>query len=545
MYKRDAFLLILLVLLLNTVPLYSQTWETHTCKNDVQDLCCVGDYCWVATTGGVVKVNINDFSFEEFDQDDWPAGNSASAITSTNNQILLGLLGRGITFYDGINSINYTVNNSELIDNHVISIATDTLNRIWMGTWQGISMYDGNIWQNFTTENSLLGDNHIYTIAVDENNKVWFGTKKGLYGFDSLNWESFTTTNSQLHTNIITDIKIGFDNKIWLATYGAGVHCYENNQWFIFNKDNSSLQENNIRTIFVDSKNQKWFGSDYGRVYCYNDTTWTVFDSINCIIPFDSTNKSNPSVTINAFSEDKNGYLWLGETGGLFFYNGNEWRKVNISGELQTSWIRTIAVDRKNNKWYGTSDGGVSVDRNGAWQNFNTSNSALALDLINDIAVDSAGNVWIATNWGVSIYKGDSLRTINKANGGIPITTVISIEVDREGNVWLGTGNSGVYKFDGNTFTNYCDPDKKLSTTMVVDIDFDVYNNKWFCTSNSGTLLSPYAYGIARFDDTNWQFYDVTAGLNTSNSVHAVTHEDNGVLWFGTANGVFKYDGES
>ncbi|HPN42715.1 MAG TPA: two-component regulator propeller domain-containing protein [bacterium] len=536
---------ILLFLFIAALPLYSETWETHTCKNDVQDLCCVGDYCWVATTGGVVKVNINDFSFEEFDQDDWPAGNSASAITSTDNQILLGLSGWGITFYDGINSINYTTNNSDLVDNHVTSIATDTLNRIWMGTWQGISMYNGNEWQNLTTENSLLGDNHINTMAVDKNNKVWCGTNKGLYNYDGTNWQSFTKANGQLQSNIIRDIFFESNNKLWLATEGGGVHYYENEQWLNYNKDNSGLLENYIMCAFVDSKNQKWFGTGYGRVYCYNDTTWTVFDSTNCILPFDSTYKSNPSATINSFSEDKNGNLWVGGTSGLFFYNGSEWRKVTISRELQTGCITTIAVDRQNNKWYGTNNGGVSVDRNGTWQNYDTSNSAFGLNLIIDIAVDSSGNVWIASNWGVFIYNGDSLRTLNQSNDGMPKTTVMSIEVDREGNVWLGTGNSGVYKYDGNKFTNYCDPDNKLRTTMVVDIDFDEYNNKWFCTSNSGTLLSPYAYGIARFDDTNWQFYNVTAGLNTSNSVHAVAQEDNGVLWFATANGVFKYDGKS
>ncbi|HPG41837.1 MAG TPA: two-component regulator propeller domain-containing protein [bacterium] len=493
-------------------------------------------------------MNINDFSFEEYDQDDWLAGNSTSTIIANNDQIVFGLKELGITLYNGITGNNFNKNNSELIDNLVTSLALDTLNQVWIGTQQGISMYNGVEWQNYNTENSLLADNFINAIAVDENNKTWFGTNKGLYSFDGANWQSFTTSNSDLQSNHIKDIRFDNNNKPWLVTTGDGVHYYKDEQWINYTKDNSGLLDNYIKSAFIDSEDNKWFGSAYGRVYRFNDDIWTFFDSTNCILPFDSTYSKHsqyPSALINAITEDNNGNIWVGGTSGLYFYNGTEWRKVTISGELQTSWIRTIAVDRENNKWYGTSDGGVSVDRNGAWQNFNTSNSALALDLINDIAVDSTGNVWIATNWGVSIYNGDSLRTINKANGGMPITSVFSIEVDREGNVWLGTGNSGVYKFDGNTFTNYCDPDNKLRTTMVVDIDFDVDNNKWFCTSDREPFLSPNAYGVARFDDTNWQFYDVTAGLNTSNSVHAVAHEDNGFLWFGTANGVFKYDGSS
>ncbi|HPG38723.1 MAG TPA: two-component regulator propeller domain-containing protein [bacterium] len=542
MYKRNGFLLILFVLLLANIPLNSQTWETFTCKNDVQDLCCVGDYCWVATTGGMVKVNINDFSFEEYEAEEGLPESNINAIISDQNKIWFGSPHKGLSLLNDNIWTSYNSANSGLTNNTINCLAIDNDNKLWIGSNNCIIVFDGTNWITYTKNDYGLNDAIFNAIKIDSEGKVWAGTTKGLAVFDGISWQTFTKANSGLQTNLVSDISYDA-NKVWLATNGAGIHYYENDQWINYNKENSGLLENYIMCAFVDEKEKKWFGSGYGRIYCYDDTTWTIFDSTNCILSFDSTFVSNPTAIINTITEDKNGNLWVGGTSGLYFYNGTDWLKVTITGRLETKFITAIAVDRQNNKWYGTSKHGVVVDRNGSWQTYNKTNSSLPYDYINDITIDSSGNVLIATNWGVSIYNGDSLRTMNQSDDGIPFVTVRSIAVDREGNVWYGSWNSCVYKYDGSTFSSYCDPDNKIKATGVMDIGFDKHNNKWFCTSDIDWILGTKAFGIACYNDSNWQFYKVNKSIYSSNCADAVAMENNGDLWFGTMGGVYKYDG--
>ena len=539
------FFLICLVLMFANTALLSQTWETHTNKDDVQDLCFAGDYCWAATTGGVVKVNIHDFSFETFEREEGLPSNYIKAITSNNNKIWFGSLRNGITLFDNETWTIYDSKNSGLKNNNINCLITDKKSRIWIGSCSGVFVFDGLTWLWYKEEEIGLESSIIFSINIDSEGKIWAGTNSGLSFFDGEKWQSFSTVNSELQSNLINDISFESNNIIWLATDGAGVHRYINDKWENYNKDNSGLLDNYIISTYVDSKNNKWFGSGYGRIYCYNDTTWCIYDSTNCILPFDSTFTSNPLATINAISEDKNGNMWFGTKMGLYFYNGTDWKKVTISGTLPSNNITAISVDQKNQKWYGTFKG-VSVDKNGEWQTFNTLNSNIQADMINAIAADSSGNVWIATeNKGAVIYDGDSLRDLKSLGYKLPMNYILSMAVDKTGNFCIGGFHGlGIYEYNGSTFINYIDPDNNPSSAIVADIGIDRYNNKWICTSTMGWSFGN-AIGVGKFDGSNWQFFNPGNSGIASNDVEAVAVEDNGLIWFGTTNGVSIFDGEN
>jgi len=343
------FFYICLVLLFANTALLSQTWETHTNKDDVQDLCCAGDYCWVATTGGVVKVNIHDFSFETLEREEGLADNITKAVAvDSSNNLWVGSEQSGIAVLDGENSTYYDVYSDNLMYDNVINcFLTDHDNRIWVGTRGGVFVFDGSEKIFYDKKNTTITSNCIYSIKTDNNKNIWFGTANGVSVFDGENWQSFSTVNSALQSNTIYELDFENNNKLWLAAYWAGVYSYENDTWINYSIRNSGLLDHFILTAFVDSKNNKWFGSEYGRVYCYNDTTWCVYDSTNSILPFDSTYtervRYNPTAQINAITEDKNGNMWFGTKAGLYFYNGTDWKKVTISGTLPSNWVSAIA----------------------------------------------------------------------------------------------------------------------------------------------------------------------------------------------------------
>jgi len=546
-YNKFFFLICLVLLFANTA-LLSQTWETYTNKDDVQDLCCAGDYCWAATTGGVVKVNIHDFSFEEFDQDDWLPLNNVNTIFNYNEQIWLGYYGNGITIYDGIKEFFYNSNNSGLVNNIITCFAIDTLNRIWIGTKGGVSVFDGKIWEKYNTDNSDIIDDDIHSIAVDKNNKIWIGTIDGISVFDGGNWQTFfANVDNERIKMFLGKLAVDFDNNIW--TTGGGLYNNKTNEWSNYKDSTSFITDKSFNMIYVNQKNVKLFGTNRGRVYCYNDTIWSVFDSTNSILPVDYKNSHGNIIAspVNAISEDKNGNMWFGTKRGLYFYNGTDWKKVTISRTLPSNWITAIAVDWKNHKWYGTVNKGVSVDKNGEWQTFNTLNSNMQSGVINAIAADSSDNVWIATgNKGAAIYDGDSLRDVKNSGGKPPMYTILSITVDRDGTVWMGgLSKLGVVEYRDNSFISHFDPDKNEYSTIIGDVGIDMYNNKWLCFYERDYWNFTDPYGVCRYNGSDWQFFNTGNSGIASNDVEAVAVEDNGLIWFGTTNGVSTFDGEN
>jgi ligand-binding sensor domain-containing protein len=71
-----------------------------------------------------------------------------------------------------------------------------------------------------------------------------------------------------------------------------------------------------------------------------------------------------------------------------------------------------------------------------------------------------------------------------------------------------------------------------LASNIVYAIAIDAQGNKWFGTID----------GVSKFDGTNWTTYTRVMGL-PSNSIRAIAIDAQGNKWFGTRGGVSKFDG--
>ncbi len=115
-------------------------WINFTAGNDVRAVAVEGNYIWVGTEGGLVKLD-----------------------KTTGN----------MTFYNR--------SNSGLPDNWVLAIAIDGQGNKWIGTWWGgLAKFDGVNWTVYNTSNSGLPDNWVRAIAIDGQGNKWIGTARGL-----------------------------------------------------------------------------------------------------------------------------------------------------------------------------------------------------------------------------------------------------------------------------------------------------------------------------------------------------------------------------
>lgn len=170
--------------------------------------------------GGIVVFNKNDNRSVYLSSLAGSGGLPSSVVRSIavdrDGQVWIGT-DMGVVFFSNPGNVfNGSVDASRPIfenrfllrDETVTTIAIDGGNRKWLGTNNGVWLFDSTgeeLIYNFTVENSPLLSNKIVSIAIDPHSgEVFFGTAKGLSSFRS------TATSS---TNQFNEVKI-FPNPV-------------------------------------------------------------------------------------------------------------------------------------------------------------------------------------------------------------------------------------------------------------------------------------------------------------------------------------------
>ena len=123
---------------------------------------------------------------------------------------------------------------------------------------------------------------------------------------------------------------------------------------------------------------------------------------------------------------------------------------------------------------------------------------------IRSILEDSKGNLWIGNN-GIGVLRYDGDTTINFSelqglmsenslrSGGYKsppesLEHVFAIGEDKKGNIWFGDRDTGAWKYDGESLTNYT-IDDKLKTQMIYDIYQDKNGHLLFGMADGGVYI--------------------------------------------------------
>jgi len=142
---------------------------------------------------------------------------------------------------------------------------------------------------------------------------------------------------------------------------------------------------------------------------------------------------------------------------------------------------------------------------------------------------DSRGYLWIATYVGLTRFDGVNFLHYGKENG-IPSNLTNKIDEDSEGNLWLGS-NNGIIKFDGESFCQIV-YDTTMTYNQITDMYVDPADRVWF---NGGNKVYYYK------DQVVTDFSRIVADSKKRFMNYGADNE--GDVWFGTDDGLCKYDG--
>lgn len=270
-------------------------------------------------------------------------------------------------------------------------------------------------------------------------------------------------------------------------------------------------------------------------------------------------------------------------------YLSNNWVLFNRDNSQLTS-NRIAKINSLNDEyWFITYSeyvdsltqypGALHQFRNNNWKIFNSTNSPLDLNIVNDIAFSIDGKILIATSRGLYIKDGESWDSVNTGNAPLPDNFIYRVTVDKLNRYWLGIPNYGVSVFDNGNWTIY---NYQNSFPGIEDFNFikvDSSNNIWIGTDyyglysfdginwkntikgllnggsfkpvvdlavdTSGVVWAALYTSVAKFlGDTNWVYFDSSSiGLEIGRfSYDGLLIDKNNVKWFGNFNGLLRYD---
>lgn len=583
---------------------------------------------------------INDIKFQSLMVNDGLPNNTINDFKTDQNGFLWIATNEGLCRYDSPN--NFKVIDKDafgLNSNQIRAIQITDDNHIWIGSRKGglshYNLQDGS-YKTYTIDNSELTHNDIVTLFEDDKSNLWICTEDGLniYNTQSETWSNYISNPDSpyaLHSKAILSVQQGANGWIWIGTWGGGFYLVLSTQEegvssLKFRKflPSTDLNAANVWRVFQDSAGRHWVATHNSGLFLMQipkDATnelgnqdWKpVFHNYKGTLKEKDNLTSNYIYDIN---EDKEGNLWLACIHGLNVLSKAQLQGVeatvdsinkpelkftnivydkNLKGSLNNSNIYKIYRDDTDMMWFGSSSGvNMFSTRASKFREFdlNRYGNKFSNSNVSSVVVDKNENVWLGTEANGLLFYNKSENTVinakEKLNELIP-ESIYSLEmlgdtlivgydigmglfdinsnefilhnlpekflknrlntfnrnilIDHKKRIWLGSEYGLVLFNEDFTFSNYFinDPNdpQSISDNSITDIFEDSKNRIWVSTYNGLNNLSE-ENGVINFNQIKTG--SVEEDYNISSNQITTINEYKGILYFGSQNGAFTFD---
>jgi ligand-binding sensor domain-containing protein len=484
---------------------------------DINDVVLFNTILYTATNTGIYRVNgqnPNDpASWELFD------GGATQFLHVVNNK-LFSVRPTGIRYFDGTwnaiagadtyNSI-FSINNKLYIakkDTLLIIEPNLALTKKFINTLKtAIASADGSIW--YTTDNAG-------TLQLKPNGELVFTIPNGPY-----------STAMGLMGNVDDEVIVagGRINSTFGFTFSLnGYYRYKNEQW-INSLENPNPAVDTLYDFYAIATNPKnndvWIGAYWqALVRLRNGAVMDVYTQQNSKLKFSIQN------VLAGMTLDKSGNLWMcnyGADSALVVRTADgQWGAMPL-GNVHN--VTQIVVDDKNRKW-------MVAPRNNGFGLLVYDDNKTPLNPNDDF--------------------GPKLLSSNVGSGNLPDNVVNCIAKDRDGEIWIGTVKGpAVFSNPSNILSDKPSDARRIVIGEGTDIGYllgnevinciyiDGGNRKWMGTNNGAWLVSADGQKILKnFNTENSPIF--------SNTVLQITvNEKTGEVFFGTDLGMISFKGDA
>ena len=544
-------------------------------------------YLWVGTSGGglnrfnPVTKKFTRYLPETNNPDSLGNPVVTTIIQGWKDWLWVGTLG-GLDLLDTATG-KFTHFRSDISDpatlsSNAISVITPASDgKLWIGTGAsgtsggGLNRFDPitRKAEHISPNGLCLNSLNISTILIDKNGSLWVGhggsglPGGGLDNFDPITGNcqhyDINTTQGQFTNDNVIHLLLDRDDHLWISFWGGGILRMESGIPGTFTSirhdsvDPDSLSSDNTSALLQDSTGVLWVGTfDAGvNILDLENLQFRIYKHIS------SDAASLSSNNISAFAETLNGDMWIGteETGlahfepatGQFTY----YRYIPSNpASLSSNRIMSLYADQDGTLWVGTVNSGLNhfdpiTGKSERYQHDSANPASLIDDEVNYITRDNGGILWVATMAGISRLDPDRGGFVNYSGlSGAPVTLATD-----GGDLWIGTWGGGISRLRlalpgilpadktrlsiMDTFLHEAANSNSLSENSVWAIHRTSDGLLWFGTAG----------GLNRYNPKTGEFkvYGQDNGLRNA-SVSCIAEDSNGNLWVTTADGLARFD---
>jgi ligand-binding sensor domain-containing protein len=550
----------------------------YTAPYRVYDLYESGDNLWVATWGGLVKVDLSTGEREIYNtSNSGLISNHVYAVTEdAEGNLLVGTVlnvideecgNHGVSGFHKLNISGewevYSIENSELPSPSVSTIACDEEGNYYVGTLGGgvVRIDVAGDWTIFDRSNSDLPSNSVRRIWLDSEDTVWLGciteTIGNSYisgGLSYFNGEAIVDLSGELpNANQeldIYDFAETEEGMILIAALYSDYYTYDGEEFIHYEVpeiEPGGYSGAAVRCLVARGDGTLLFGTSAG-VAVKSGDSWALYNNFNSILG---------EYNMSAMAVSANDDVWLGSSfWGVHRLAGTtftEWSILSEEHTVQSMLVSDIACTPDGSVWICAGDnmtnngiGGLSYLRDGHWGlvNYDNTTDFLYNDLytIENTVYCATGNEY---DIGGVIYGDESGWTrydFYNTEGGFPYSNADFVTVDGTGMIWAirNDTNGGVCVFDGVTFEELNAGNSGLLTNSNYCIESD--------PNEAGTVWIGGSAGLQRVRHQGWldftfeNFHPGNTPL-TSATIIDLCFDSGGTLWVATDNGVTSYDG--
>lgn len=294
------------------------------------------DNLWVGTDHGLAMYDGANWILFNADNSDIPDNKVKHIFVDQGDTLWLAIDGAGLTQFDGTNWTFYEdlFPNASMIKYN--AVLRDSLNTLWFAHDQGLTKIAGLDTTEYSKDNSDLPSTKILSLAVDSLNHLWIGTYDGgLVKFDGNNWEIFDSENSGLVSDKVQTVCIDQKGFVWAGT-NQGLNKFDGDTWVTYDDSDpiAGLPDQNTIALYNDANNNLWAGTNTGVFVFSHDALKASFTATNSLCLDIAANFQNSS--IGAYT-----YQWLIDNQAIS-------TDANLSYTFSTSGNYTVSLVASN-----------------------------------------------------------------------------------------------------------------------------------------------------------------------------------------------------
>lgn len=356
---------------------------------------------------------------------------------------------------------------------------------------------------------------------------LWVGTSgHGLLRYQDGHWDIINMEDG-LASDEVVSIYAAPDGGLWFTTRGRGVSRFDGQVWQTFTVADG-LVSNTILSVVAASDGGLWFVGEESGLTRFDGQRWqthTVEDGL-------------PSERLRYLGETPDGALWwttetsdqldftiiIRYRSGLWSFDGQRWQSHTTEDGSAPVEVSSMLTTVDGATWFSTMKGALRYDGESWTRHGDAWFHSLALSPTGELLA-FAYTGFTPMNLGdvphgTAIYRYDGKRLMPlRLNNRLQADTISFIEKAPDGALWLVLRQGGVVRFDGEEWVTHTFKGRSAVRFMQADGK----GNLWFGTSQ----------GLSRFDGEGWTMFTQEDGL-PSNQVHSMLALPDGTLWVAT-----------